>query len=235
MALSAQVASTREFTAFKTVAKRYGFVVSESWPEDKPHAAWHTPGSWHMQVRWYLGRRRSLGADFNKGTGPYNPVEKAIVTRLIPVARSMGVALRYSYYGHVADHDDHLHADAGTWQNLGTGERRVSPGDLCVWDVQKLLENTQDNLLHTVDTRDLGLIRSVARGNDPGNQGTKLVQGIVDTTVDGDIGPKTLAATKKWVVQFQKVLKTYGFYKGTNDGIWGPKMEAAYNQFLRVY
>lgn len=50
----------------------------------------------------------------------------------------------------------------------------------------------------------------------------RFVQAIIDTPVDGDWGPKSLAAMVVWTKHFQKVLGV------TADGAWGPKTDKAY-------
>lgn len=237
MTISPQVASDREFMAFKTFAKRVGFTVGESMPETTVHASLHVPGSWHTIWHWYAGRRRSLGADFNIPHGT-NQHEKGLVysSKMIKVAHSMGVALRYSYYGHVFNHDDHPHADAGSWTNLGRGETKVFKGDLCVWDLQALLERPQDNLLGDDELKAMRAIRYATEAIGPKfPYGKDYVQTIIDARPDNIWGPKSRAALLAFLKKYQAALKKYGFYSGKIDGIWGPGMEAAHKAVVRAY
>jgi hypothetical protein len=52
-----------------------------------------------------------------------------------------------------------------------------------------------------------------------------LIQRIVDVTPDGIFGPKSSAATHKWVRQAQEFLGV------TVDGYWGPNTQKAYEAF----
>jgi len=233
MTLSKQIATVRQIHSFKIVAKREGWIVGQSLPEARVTQV-HVADSWHYHNSLYLGRRETLAGDLNRTSG--TKMEKAHAPYLVRVAKSMGIAPRYSLYGHVSGHDDHFHFDAGTWGNIGQGEFKVHAGDLCVWDTQYLLENKQDNLLGAEDTTDLNSLRlATAFHKEQFPVGKKRVQLIIDANPDGVWGPKSRAALKKWVAQWQKVLNTYGYYSGAIDGDWGPKTEASYNLFHRAY
>jgi len=237
MTLSPQVASDREFAAFKAYCRRVGWTIGESMPETGVTPGVHVPGSWHYVWHWFAGRRHSLGADFNVPHAS-DLVEKTKFrsTKMIQVAHSMGVALRYSYYGHVAGHDNHPHADAGSWTNLGRGETKVYKGDLCVWDLQELLERPQDNLLGDDELKAMRAIRSATAYIGPTFPYSKAyVQSIIDVKADGIWGVKSRAALVAFIKKYQAVLKRYGLYSGKIDGLWGPKMEAAHKAVIRAY
>jgi len=64
-------------------------------------------------------------------------------------------------------------------------------------------------------------VRAAATGQ---SFNVRLVQGIVNTKIDGIFGPKSRAALKSKVMVIQKILKV------SADGAWGPITDAAFNR-----
>jgi hypothetical protein len=94
--------------------------------------------------------------------------------------------------------------------------------------IQRWLEIEDDGLWGAgTDARAYNM-RAAARtrlgypGLTPTSHNIRLVQSIIDTTVDGIWGPNSQRALLAWIRTFQSIIGT------TPDGIWGPGTESRY-------
>src|SRR5690606_29855311 len=115
MALSAKLAPTEALVAICDLAIAMGGSVTEMPPWDAPNKGAHDPKSFHYDRDGKYGQ----AADINFTTD-----ERAKIIRLIRSCQAAGVSVIYARDGVVgaaAKHRTHLHADVGSYTNLGTG------------------------------------------------------------------------------------------------------------------
>jgi hypothetical protein len=100
---------------------------------------------------------------------------------------------------------------------------------------QYLLEVSVDGKWGAITDARASLMRDAARmyWGWPRNTRTtinvKEVQGIVDVTQDGIVGPNTKAALRRWIYGAQKVMG-----KIDTDGYWGESTEARYQELRKA-
>jgi peptidoglycan hydrolase-like protein with peptidoglycan-binding domain len=194
----------------KWIDKQPGFRVWEHPQFGGVRAAAHSPQSWHnLKDHHGLG----LGADVNY-VDPKR--EKEMITKHItPVLRKLGMAYQFSEYGHVRNHDDHLHIDVGQYTRNGKHAGGLIKVERKVKDV--------GTVLGLQKRRKPKSVRANVDINTPAL--TMIVQRIVQrysptVRVDGVFGPVTEAAVNKW----QRDLGV------TADGRVGPNTIRAYMQ-----
>ena len=90
--------------------------------------------------------------------------------------------------------------------------------------VQSLLEVTADGLWGVGTDARAQLMRAFAYSGNRNPGSVRLVQGVINTAVDGQFGQNSVAALRAWVRQLQIVLPC------GSDGGWGPVTEAAYQR-----
>lgn len=239
MALSAQSADLECLVLFKEYAERLGCRVTESLPQDKPDPTAHMRDSWHYDVGTSHGQRHSKAADINYGAPGAGIGEREMLRHLVVVGESLGLGIIYALYGTIGSagaHKTHLHADVGSVTNLGKGARRNTPGDQCVWMTQRAIHAERDNLAGRETKTRLYALREASRyGGNDFPYGVEFAQDVVGTKVDNAWGPNSRSAHDTTTEDVQAVWSKFGLYDGELDGVWGPKMEAAWKAFLARY
>lgn len=233
MALSKQQADHRSLRAFAEWADAAGYQVGEFPPYGKVTPGVHRDKSWHYDTVTVNGKTYGKALDLNWPGG--GAVERTRLRLAVVVAESMGLAVIYAMHGtqgSAAAHRTHLHADVGSWTNLGAGARAPRTGDLFTWDLQPALGITgkaRDNLWGVDTDKRLLSIREASLWRGPRYPyGVKYLQGVLGVKATGKVNDATKAAHDEAVERVQKVLQKYGLYHGKIDGRWGPLTDAAW-------
>lgn len=87
----------------------------------------------HNAISLHYGKDAKTGygyaADINENVPGVNPpTERALLIRILKIARSLGLAVTYALdgtKGSAAGHTGHLHVDIAQWSNLGLGDERA--------------------------------------------------------------------------------------------------------------
>ena len=222
MALAKSAALTSSIVRFCEWAAANGYQVGEMPPWGIVHRV-HSKNSYHYARDGKYGQ----AADINWPGG--GAPERARLITAVSVAESLGLAVRYSLYGHVVGHDTHLHVDVGNWSNLGRGEVKRSSGDGVTSSLQAIVHAATDNSWGPDTDARLMAVREAStwRGN-KFPYGVKFAQSAVGAGQDGDWGKLSRAAHDRTVNALERVLKASGDYKGNLDYLWGPLLDKAW-------
>lgn len=236
MALSAKKVPTENLLALVEYAKRLGCIITEFPPIDPPNPGAHTKGSWHYDRDGIYGQAADINHPASGGA------EREVLTKLVRIGKTMGLGLIYALNGTVGSagaHRTHLHADVGSYSNLGGGSFRQLGGDLAVWKTQPIVQAVglaQDNL-DGPDTRkrlDAVMLASKRHGGQfP--YGVEYTQMVVGTPQDGAWGPNSRKAHDTTVKALETLWKASGLYAGTPNAIWDAETDKALAALHRKY
>lgn len=87
----------------------------------------------HNAISLHYGKDSKTGygyaADINENVPGINPpTERALLIRILKIARSLGLAVTFALEGtkgSAAGHKNHLHVDIAQWSNVGLGDERA--------------------------------------------------------------------------------------------------------------
>lgn len=222
MALSTKRASTHALVILCEYATANGFEIFDMPPFDPVNPV-HVKGSWHYDRDGRYGQ----AVDINWPGG--GRMEHAMLTRLIPVAQSLGLAVIFNTIGHFT----HMHVDVGSRANIGRGWFTPAWGSTKPALVQAATHTphkNRDNLYGPASDRRVDAVRRASRMH--GTRfpyGTRFAQECVGVTPDGVWGAESKAAHDATVKALQII---WGL---TPDGVWGRKTEAASLAFQKTY
>lgn len=194
----------REFAHLLAWINSRGFHVYGNLAYGGVHRTAHAARSWHYM-------RSANGISLAADVGTYGDVDERnqIINNLIPHLERAGIAYQYAKDGHVPNHWDHIHIDAGTFGRRG-GSAASGYGQF--YTSKKVNIFTHFPLIQPLKPKRMWVGRGAPRDI------TRLVQATVGAKVDGIWGTETASKIKAK----QREVGT------TPDGIWGAQTARAY-------
>ncbi|WP_062466047.1 hypothetical protein [Demequina maris] len=233
MALSKQRTSDFAWVQFLKWAKANDYTLLECKPYNSVHQV-HAPGSAHYDDCRHDGTTYSMGVDINWPSG--GSEERTMLTRALPVAQSLGVAVTYALKGtagSAANHQTHLHADPFSVSNLGQGNFEQPTGDATASRMQAALRfdpRQRDNLFGSLSRKRGSAVRMASRmhgGKHP--HGIAFTQRVIHAEPTGVWDEQSMGKHDRAVSRIQKVLDL------PRTGTWDEATEDRWQAFLKEH
>ncbi|WP_062527480.1 hypothetical protein [Demequina rhizosphaerae] len=233
MALSKQRTSDFAWVQFLKWAEANHYTLLECKPYNSVHSV-HAPRSAHYDVCHHDGTTYSMGVDVNWPAG--GSEERKMLTRAVPVAQSLGVAVTFALKGTAgtaANHQTHLHADPFSYSNLGEGNFEQPTGDPTACRMQAALKfepRQRDNLFGPLSRKRGSAVRMASRmhgGKHP--HGIAFTQRVIGAKPTGEWDAQSMTKHDRAVARIQRVLGL------RQTGVWDEATEDRWQAFLKKH